>query len=265
MDQIFDGLKSGLVVTVVAIFLLLAANYQSWKLAFVVVSTVPAVLAGVVAMLFFTRTTLNIQSFMGGIMSVGVAVANSILLITFAERFRKEGMTSEQAAVEGARSRLRPILMTSFAMIAGMIPMAIGASEGGEQAAPLGRAVIGGLVGSTAATLLVLPTIFAMVQRKASSSSPSLDPDDQKSVHYAPTTETPHEGGRRTCLRRFCCRSTAPRRRSRRSSGPGSTPARTRPRWCFSQVLHAEYPSRAGLSAPAARKRARTSRGSSGS
>jgi multidrug efflux pump subunit AcrB len=122
-------------------------------------------------------------------MSVGVAVANSILLITFAERYRKEGMTSEQAAVEGARSRLRPILMTSLAMIAGMIPMAIGASEGGEQAAPLGRAVIGGLVGSTAATLLVLPTIFAMVQRKASSASPSLDPDDQRSVHYAPPQE----------------------------------------------------------------------------
>jgi multidrug efflux pump subunit AcrB len=190
MDQIFDGLRSGLVVTVVAIFLLLAANYQSWKLAFVVVSTVPAVLAGVVVVLFVTHTTLNIQSFMGGIMSVGVAVANAILLITFAERFRKEGMTSEQAAIEGARSRLRPILMTSFAMIAGMIPMAIGASEGGEQAAPLGRAVIGGLIGSTLATLLVLPTIFAMVQRKSSAASPSLDPDDKGSRHYAPAPET---------------------------------------------------------------------------
>jgi multidrug efflux pump subunit AcrB len=189
MDQIFDGLRSGLVVTVVAIFLLLAANYQSWKLAFVVVSTVPAVLAGVVAILFFTHTTLNIQSFMGGIMSVGVAVANAILLITFAERFRKEGMASDQAAIEGARSRLRPILMTSLAMIAGMIPMAIGASEGGEQAAPLGRAVIGGLIGSTMATLLVLPTVFAMVQRKSSSASPSLDPDDRGSRHFAPAQE----------------------------------------------------------------------------
>jgi len=187
MDQIFGGLRSGLGVTVVAIFLLLAANYQSWKLAFVVVSTVPAVLAGVVGMLWITHTTLNIQSFMGGIMSVGVAVANAILLITFAERFRREGMTPEQAAIEGARSRLRPILMTSLAMIAGMIPMAIGASEGGEQAAPLGRAVIGGLAGSTVATLLILPTIFAMVQRKSSSGSPSLDPDDPGSRHFAPT------------------------------------------------------------------------------
>jgi CzcA family heavy metal efflux pump len=189
MDQIFGGLKSGLVVTVVAIFLLLAANYQSWKLAFVVVSTVPAVLAGVVGILWITHTTLNIQSFMGGIMSVGVAVANAILLITFAERFRQEGMNAEQAAIEGARSRLRPILMTSLAMIAGMIPMAIGASEGGEQAAPLGRAVIGGLIGSTIATLLVLPTVFAIVQRKSSSASPSLDPDDKGSRHFAPAQE----------------------------------------------------------------------------
>jgi multidrug efflux pump subunit AcrB len=189
MDQIFGGLRSGLVVTVVAIFLLLAANYQSWKLAFVVVSTVPAVLAGVVGMLWVTHTTLNIQSFMGGIMSVGVAVANAILLITFAERFRREGMSVEQASIEGARSRLRPILMTTLAMIAGMIPMAIGASEGGEQAAPLGRAVIGGLLGSTMATLLVLPTVFAIVQGKASALSPSLDPDDRQSPHFAPAQE----------------------------------------------------------------------------
>jgi multidrug efflux pump subunit AcrB len=189
LEQIFGGLQSGLGVTVVAIFLLLAANYQSWKLAFVVVSTVPAVLAGVAGMLWITHTTLNIQSFMGGIMSVGVAVANAILLITFAEHYRRKGMTVEEAAIEGARSRLRPILMTSFAMIAGMIPMALGASEGGEQAAPLGRAVIGGLAGSTVATLLVLPTIFSLVQRKASSASPSLDPDDPASVHYTPVAE----------------------------------------------------------------------------
>jgi len=155
----------------------------------VVVSTVPAVLAGVAGTLWITQTTLNIQSFMGGIMSVGVAVANAILLITFAERFRKEGLPADQAAVEGAKSRLRPILMTTLAMIAGMVPMAIGASEGGEQAAPLGRAVIGGLAGSTVATLLILPIVFAIVQRKSSSSSPSLDPDDQGSRHFAPAPE----------------------------------------------------------------------------
>jgi multidrug efflux pump subunit AcrB len=189
MEQIFEGLRSGLVVTVVAIFFLLAANFQSWKLAFVIVSTVPAVLAGVVVMLFTTGTTLNIQSFMGCIMSVGVAVANAILLITFAERYRKQGMTSEQAAIEGARGRLRPILMTSFAMVAGMIPMALGLSEGGSQAAPLGRAVIGGLAVATAATLFILPAVFASVQRRASGDSPSLDPNDQESRHYAPAPE----------------------------------------------------------------------------
>jgi len=189
MEQMLGGLQAGLGVTVVAIFLLLTANFQSWRLAFVVVSTVPAVLAGVASTLWITGTTLNIQSFMGGIMSVGVAVANAILLITFAERFRKEGLPADQAAVEGAKSRLRPILMTTLAMIAGMIPMAIGASEGGEQAAPLGRAVIGGLAGSTVATLLILPVVFTMVQGRASAKSPSLDPDDSGSVHFAPTPE----------------------------------------------------------------------------
>ncbi len=186
LESMLGGLRAGLGVTVVAIFLLLTANFQSWRLAFVVVSTVPAVLAGVAGTLWVTQTTLNIQSFMGGIMSVGVAVANAILLITFAERFRKEGIPPDRAAIEGAKSRLRPILMTTLAMIAGMVPMAIGASEGGEQAAPLGRAVIGGLLGSTVATLLILPVVFAMVQAKATTASPSLDPDDRQSPHFSP-------------------------------------------------------------------------------
>jgi multidrug efflux pump subunit AcrB len=170
----------------VAIFLLLAANFQSWKLAFVVVSTVPAVLTGVVLLLLGTHTTLNIQSFMGAIMSVGVAVANAILLITFAERYRKDGKPALEAALEGAKGRLRPILMTSFAMIAGMMPMALGLSEGGSQAAPLGRAVIGGLGIATVATLFILPAVFIMVQGKAKTGSPSLDPEDEASVDYSP-------------------------------------------------------------------------------
>jgi multidrug efflux pump subunit AcrB len=186
MEEMFGGLKSGLIITIVAIFLLLAANFQSWKVSFVIVSTLPGVLAGVVLTLYVTRTTLNIQSFMGGIMSVGIAVANAILLITFAERYRKEGMPADQAAIEGARSRLRPILMTSLAMIAGMIPMALGMSEGGEQAAPLGRAVVGGLLGSTVATLLILPGVFAMVQGRTSVRSASMDPDDKASVYFSP-------------------------------------------------------------------------------
>jgi len=186
MEQLFEGLRSGLIVTVVAIFLLLAANFQSWKLAFVVVSTVPAVLTGVVLTLLGTHTTLNIQSFMGAIMSVGVAVANAILLITFAERYRLEGKPVLEAALEGAKGRLRPILMTSFAMIAGMMPMALGLSEGGSQAAPLGRAVIGGLGLATVATLFILPSVFAMVQSRSKTRSPSLDPEDRSSVDYSP-------------------------------------------------------------------------------
>jgi multidrug efflux pump subunit AcrB len=186
MEQIFGGLGSGLGVTIVAIFLLLAANFQSWKLAFVVVSTVPAVLAGVVLTLLGTGTTLNIQSFMGAIMSVGVAVANAILLITFAERARLSGRSAVSAAIEGAKGRLRPILMTSFAMIAGMMPMALGLSEGGSQAAPLGRAVIGGLSVATLATLLILPAVFAIVQSRSTTKPPSLDPDDPTSPEFAP-------------------------------------------------------------------------------
>jgi multidrug efflux pump subunit AcrB len=148
--------------------------------------TIPAVLAGVAIMLRLTGTTLNIQSFMGAIMATGVAVANAILLVTFAERSRAEGIEPWEAAIEGAASRLRPILMTSCAMIAGMIPMAFGLSEGGEQTAPLGRAVIGGLIGATCATLIVLPAIFATLQSRHARISASLDPDDPNSPNFEP-------------------------------------------------------------------------------
>jgi multidrug efflux pump subunit AcrB len=121
---------------------------------------------------------------MGAIMSIGIAVANSILLISFAERLRQEGRPLFEATIEGAVGRLRPVLMTASAMIFGMIPMAIGASEGGSQAAPLGRAVIGGLVVSTFATLTILPSIYAILQAKASVKSPSLNPMDPRSRYY---------------------------------------------------------------------------------
>src|SRR5439155_7473750 len=147
-----------------------------------VVSTAPAVAAGVVLTLWLTGTTLNVQSFVGAIMAIGVAVANAILLVTFAERSRMGGATADAAAVEGAQSRLRPILMTSVAMIAGMMPMALGLGEGGEQTAPLGRAVVGGLAVATLATLLILPSVFAIVQVRAHRRSASLDPDDEESV-----------------------------------------------------------------------------------
>src|SRR4029077_15357797 len=133
-------------------FLMLAANFQSLRLSLVAVSTAPAVISGVVIMLFITRTTLNVQSFIGAIMAIGVAMANAILLVTFAEERRLHGEPAEAAASGGAAGRLRPILMTSLAMTAGMLPMALGLGEGGEQTAPLGRAGIGGLVAATVAT-----------------------------------------------------------------------------------------------------------------
>jgi len=184
MQQLFDGLKTGLLLAVVVIFLLLMANFESVKLALIVVSTVPAVIAGVAVALWLTHTTLNIQSFMGAIMAIGVAVANAILLVTFAERSRIAGATLPDSAVEGAQSRLRPILMTSLAMIAGMVPMALGLGEGSEQTAPLGRAVVGGLTAATIATLLVLPSVFVILRGSASTHSVSLDPDDPLSGHY---------------------------------------------------------------------------------
>ena len=183
MRETFTNITAGLVVAVVVIFLLLAANFQSLRLAFVVVSTVPAVLMGVVLMLFVTRTTLNVQSFMGGIMAIGVAVANAILLVTFAEQARVHGTSPLQTAIEAAKSRMRPVLMTSAAMIAGMVPMALALGEGAEATAPLGRAVIGGLAAATVATLIVLPSVYSLVQQSARVGSPSLDPDDPASAH----------------------------------------------------------------------------------
>ena len=182
MAETFTNITAGLIVAVVVIFLLLAANFQSLRLAFVVVSTVPAVLAGVVVMLWLTGTTLNVQSFMGAIMAIGVAVANAILLVTFAEQSRRHGDSPLQTAIEAARARMRPVLMTSAAMIAGMIPMALALGEGAEATAPLGRAVIGGLAAATLATLIVLPSVYSLVQQSASPTSPSLDPDDPESA-----------------------------------------------------------------------------------
>jgi multidrug efflux pump subunit AcrB len=190
--KVYEGLTFGLGLAVVAIFLLLTAYFQSLRLALVVVLTAPAVVAGVALALLVTGTTLNLQSFMGAIMAVGVAMANAILLVTFAERARREGASATDAAVDGARHRLRPILMTSCAMIAGMVPMAWGRGEGGEQTAPLGRAVIGGLLAATVTTLLVLPSLFAIIQGDVARvagflrayRSPSLDPDDPESTYF---------------------------------------------------------------------------------
>ena len=192
-NEIFRGLVFGLAVAVIVIALLLTAYFQSFRLACVSVSTVPAVLAGVATTLFLTGSTLNLQSFMGAIMAVGVATANAILLVTFAERLRISGMTAKQAGIEGARSRVRPILMTSCAMIAGMLPMALGLGDGGDQTAPLGRAVIGGLAAATITTLLILPAIFALVMGYATKQSASLDPFDPNSRVYVPDSASTPE------------------------------------------------------------------------
>jgi multidrug efflux pump subunit AcrB len=193
MQEMFNGLALGLGLAVIAIFLLLTAYFQSIRLALVSVSAVPAVIAGVTVALLLTGTTLNLRSFMGAIMAIGVAVANAILLTTFAEVNRKAGAAASEAAVQGAESRLRPILMTSCAMLAGMAPMALALEEGGEQTAPLARAVIGGLVASTMATLIVLPSVFAVVQGRSSAESASLDPADTASRYHDPEFEKSYE------------------------------------------------------------------------
>jgi len=182
MNETFTNVTAGVIVAIVVIFLLLAATFQSVRLALAVISTVPAVLAGVALALWATGTTLNVQSFMGAIMAIGVAVANAILLVTFAEQARRGGQSSEATAIEAARARMRPVLMTSAAMIAGMLPMALAMGEGAEATGPLGRAVIGGLAAATMATLLVLPFVYALLQPSTRATSPSLDPDDPDSA-----------------------------------------------------------------------------------
>jgi multidrug efflux pump subunit AcrB len=186
MQEMFGGLQLGLFVAIIVIFLLLAANFQSFRLSLAIVLTIPAVLAGVTLALWITRTTLNIQSLMGAIMAIGVAVANAILLVSFAENDRLGGASASDAAVWGASTRLRPILMTSCAMIAGMLPMAIGLGDGGDQTAPLGRAVIGGLAGGTFATLIILPAIFAILQDRQKRGGISLHPGDRDEAPLAP-------------------------------------------------------------------------------
>jgi multidrug efflux pump subunit AcrB len=180
LEQILTSLGLGVLLAIVVIFLLLAANFQSLRLALAAVSTTPGILAGVVLMLLATGSTLNIQSFIGAIMALGVGMDNAILLLTFAEQHRRQGESAAAAAVQGAGTRLRPILMTSLAMLAGMTPMALGLGEFGQQNAPLGQAVVGGLLAATVATLLLLPCVFTVLQGRASTASASLDPEQQE-------------------------------------------------------------------------------------
>jgi multidrug efflux pump subunit AcrB len=178
MNETFFAFSLGIAFAVVAIILLLVSFFQSVALALIIVSVVPAILFGALLALSITHTSLNVQSFMGAIMATGVGVANSILVVVFAEERRALGISAKSAAITGAAARLRPVLMTSIAMIAGMVPMALGMSEGGDRTAPLGRAVIGGLLVSTNAVLLVVPLVYSMVQKNASRKGASLLPED---------------------------------------------------------------------------------------
>ncbi|HTR37153.1 MAG TPA: efflux RND transporter permease subunit [Bryobacteraceae bacterium] len=166
MQSSFQGLLSGLLLSIVLVYLLIVVNFQSWLDPFIILTALPAAMAGIILMLFVSRTTLSVPVLMGAIMSVGVATANSILVISFAKDDLAQHGDPVHAALEAGFTRFRPVLMTAFAMIIGMVPMALGLGEGGEQNAPLGRAVIGGLICATIATLFFVPTVFSLLHRR---------------------------------------------------------------------------------------------------
>jgi multidrug efflux pump subunit AcrB len=178
MRLTLGSLREGLLLAVVVVLLLLTTNFQSLREPLMVLGAVPAVLIGAIVALWLTGTTLNVQSLMGIIMAIGVSVANAVLLLSFARERRQHGDDREQAILAATHSRLRPILMTSLAMLAGMMPMALGLGEGGEQNAPLGRAVVGGLLAATLATLLVLPALYGLLGSGRPFRNPSLHPND---------------------------------------------------------------------------------------
>jgi len=163
MKSSFVGLGIGLVLAIVLVYLLIVVNFQSWLDPFIIITALPGALAGICWILLLTRTTMNVPSLTGAVMCMGVATANSILLVSFARDRMRAGIPAIQAALEAGYTRIRPVLMTALAMIIGMVPMSLGLGEGGEQNAPLGRAVIGGLLFATVATLFFVPSIFAMI------------------------------------------------------------------------------------------------------
>jgi CzcA family heavy metal efflux pump len=165
MQASFEGMAYGLVFAILLVYFLMVVNFQSWTDPFIILMALPGALAGILLMLFFTRTTISVPALMGAIMSIGVGTANSILLVTFANDLRHDGLDAMTAAYEAGRTRLRPVVMTAVAMLAGMVPMAMGLGEGGEQNAPLGRAVIGGLMMATVATLFVVPVVYSLMRK----------------------------------------------------------------------------------------------------
>jgi multidrug efflux pump subunit AcrB len=166
MQDSFVGLGVGLAMAIVLVYLLIVVNFQSWIDAAIIIAALPSALAGIAWFLFITGTTLSVPALTGAIMCMGVATANSILLVSFARDREAEGVEPLRAALEAGATRLRPVLMTALAMIIGMIPMALGLGEGAEQNAPLGRAVIGGLLFATVSTLFFVPVVYAAIHRR---------------------------------------------------------------------------------------------------
>ena len=174
MQSSFYRLGLGVLAAIVLVYLLMAVNFQSWVDPFIILTALPGALAGILWMLFVTQTTLNVPSLMGAIMCIGVATANSILMVVFANDERLEGKGARAAALSAGYTRLRPVLMTALAMILGMLPMALGIGEGAEQNSPLGRAVIGGLLFATVTTLLIVPIVYSYLRKE-----PPIDHDKQ--------------------------------------------------------------------------------------
>jgi multidrug efflux pump subunit AcrB len=167
METSFYRLGLGVIFSILLVYFLMAVNFQSWLDPFIILMALPGALAGIVWMLFVTQTTFSVPSLMGSIMCIGVATANSILMVVFANDQRLEGMDQRAAALAAGNTRIRPVLMTASAMIIGMLPMALGLGEGGEQNAPLGRAVIGGLILATFTTLFAVPIVYSLLRKKA--------------------------------------------------------------------------------------------------
>ncbi|HEY6274420.1 MAG TPA: efflux RND transporter permease subunit [Terriglobales bacterium] len=176
MRSSFVGLAVGLVMSIVLVYLLIVVNFQSWLDPFIIITALPGALAGIVWILLLTHTTLNVPSLTGAVMCMGVATANSILVISFARERMAQGLSAAEAALEAGYTRMRPVIMTALAMIIGMVPMALGWGEGGEQNAPLGRAVIGGLVFATIATLFFVPVVFSVMHGRRASALPEQAP-----------------------------------------------------------------------------------------
>jgi len=183
MNSAYEGLLFGLLGAIVLVYFVVVVNFQSWTDPFIIITALPAAIAGIIWMLFATHTTLSVPALTGAIMCMGVATANSVLVISFAREKLDEIGDATQAALEAGFVRLRPVLMTALAMVIGMLPMALGLGEGGEQNAPLGRAVIGGLIFATVSTLFFVPVMFSIVHRHH---GPKPLPDSNPGAQHVP-------------------------------------------------------------------------------